>query len=114
MPFATLLRFPRLRLRNLLLSPPLYGFGTALRIHKLIPPPKRAGVVPDELLMVDIVVVRTSPIRKEMVQTEREIVARMRVNSLEQPEHDPCVHGQDMEIAGDSAIQDRPADCSES
>ena len=51
--------------------------------------------------------IRAGPERQEVVQAERELVPRMRINSLEQPEHSPQVHGQDMQILGDGAPQDR-------
>ena len=42
--------------------------------------------------MVHVMVLSTSPERQEVVQRPGEFVAAMRVNSLEQAEHNPEVH----------------------
>lgn len=54
-------------LGHLLLPTPLDRLWVALGIKNVVPPPERAGVVPNELLVVGIVVVGTSPERQEVV-----------------------------------------------
>lgn len=41
-------------------------------------------------------VLGTGPERQEMVQTPGELVARVGVDCLEQTEHNPDVHGEDV------------------
>ena len=49
---------------------------------------------------------RARPERQKMVQAPRQLVTRMGIDRLEQPQRDPNVHGQDMKVLGDSAIND--------
>lgn len=46
-------------------------------------------------------------------QLER-TVSTVGINGLEQPEHDPDVDGEDVEITGESAVKDGAGQCSES
>lgn len=48
--------------------------------------------------MMHIVMICTCPKRQQMVQTPWEFVPRVRIDGLEQPQNDPCVHGQNMQI----------------
>ena len=64
--------------------------------------------------MVHIVMIGSSPERQEMVQAPRELVAAVRIDGLEETEDDPEVHGQDVEVLGEGAPEDRGADGSES
>lgn len=48
----------------------------------------------------------TSPERQKVVQTPWELIARVRVNSLEQTANDPDVHGQNVQVLGDGTPQD--------
>lgn len=57
--------------------------------------------------------VRARPKRQEMMQTPWELVAAVRVDCLEKAAHDPDVHRQDMQIAGDGAPEDGGADGAE-
>ena len=50
--------------------------------------------------MMPVMEIGAGPIREEVVQAEREIVAGMRIDSLEEPEDNPGIHRQDVEIAG--------------
>ena len=61
--------------------------------------------------MMHVVKVGTGPVWEEVVQTPWHLVARMCVNSLEQSEHDPRIHGEDMKVASDRTIQKRRAYC---
>lgn len=54
-----------------------------------------------------------SPERQEMMQGPGELKAGMRVDGLEQAEHDPDVHGQDVQVLGDGAPEDGGADRAE-
>ena len=92
------------------LPPPLGGFGARLRVHHVVPPSEAAGIVANEPLMVNIVMVRTGPEWQEMVQAPRKLVSTVRIDSLEKAENDPNVHGQDMKIACDGAVEDRAKD----
>lgn len=56
--------------------------------------------------MVNIVVLGASPEGKEVVERPGELVARVCVNGLEKAKDDPDVHGQDVEVLGDSAPHD--------
>ena len=60
-----------------------------------------------------IVVIGAGPERKEMVQTPGEVITRMRVDGLEETEHDPHVHGQNVKVFRDSTPEDRRADSTE-
>ena len=102
-----------LRLEGLALASPLGSLRTALGVEEPVPPGERARVVANELLVVDIVVVSTGPEREEVVERPGELVAGVRVNGLEDTEHNPDVHGQDVEVLGDGAPQDGAADSAE-
>jgi hypothetical protein len=108
---ACLLGLPGLG--ELLLSPPLGGLGTSLGVENKIPPPEAAGVVSDELLVVNVVVLSASPNREEVMQTPWELVTAVRVDGLEHTEDNPSVHGQDVQILGDGAPNNGAADSSE-
>lgn len=63
--------------------------------------------------MVNIVVLSTGPDGEEVVQTPWELIAAVRVDSLEDPEHNPSVHGQDVKVLRDGAPDYGAADGSE-
>lgn len=94
---------------SLLLTPALDGFRSVLSVENIVPPAEATGKVTNELLMMNIVVVCASPERQEMVQTPWELVAAVSVNSLKQAQDDPDVHGQDVEITGESTPQNGAA-----
>lgn len=108
-----------MRLRSLLslerpaLAPPLRSLRAALGVAKPVPPGERAGIVADELFVVNIVVVSAGPDGEEVVERPGELVTRVRVDGLEQTQHDPSIHGEDVEVLGDGAPQDRTADRAE-
>lgn len=77
----------------------LGSLWSGLGVHHVVPPSEAAGIVTNELLMVNIVMLSTSPEGKEMVQRPREIVAAVRIDSLEKTSSDPEIHGQDVKVA---------------
>lgn len=60
--------------------------------------------------MVDIVVVSTSPERDEMMQTPGKLVAGMSIDCLEQAKDDPDIHGENVQVFGESTEGDRDSD----
>lgn len=103
-----------LGLGQLPLAPPLGGLGAGFGVEDVVPPAEAAGVVADEALVVDVVVLGAGPEGQHVVQTPGELVAAVRVDGLEQAEDDPCVHGQDVQVLGDGAVQNGRADSSQS
>lgn len=63
--------------------------------------------------MVHIVVLSAGPEGKEVVQAPGEFVTTVCIDSLEEAEHDPQVHGQNMQITRNSTPQNGRADRSE-
>ena len=49
--------------------------------------------------MMEVVVVRTRPEGQDVLQRPGEVVPRMRVDGLEEPECDPDVHRDNVEVA---------------
>lgn len=64
--------------------------------------------------MMGIMMIRSGPERQEVVQAPGKLIATVGVDGLEQPEGDPNVHGQDVEVAGECGPQDRRAHRSDS
>lgn len=62
----------------------------------VIPPSEAAGVIANELFMMNIVMVCTSPEREDVVKRPGELVSGMRINGLEQAQYDPDIHGEDV------------------
>ena len=60
-----------------------------------------------------VVVLGTGPERQEVVQRPGEFVAAVCVDGLEQAEHNPEVHGQEVQVAGDGTPENRRADGTE-
>lgn len=58
-------------------------------------------------------VLGTSPEGKEVVQTPGELVTAVRIDGLEQAQHNPEVHGQNMQITSNSTPKDGGSDCAE-
>ena len=110
-----LLSLPSLRLGlcELLLSPLLGGLGTSFSVKAEVPPPEAAGIVANELLMVNIMVLSTSPEGKEVMQAPGEFVTAVRIDGLEHAKDDPGVHCKDVEILGDGAPENWTSDCAE-
>lgn len=87
---------------ELLLAAALVSVGTGLGIQTVVPPGEAGGVVADELLVVKIVVMSTSPDGEDVAQTPGEVIAAVRVDGLEKTENDPGVHGEEVELASNS------------
>jgi hypothetical protein len=98
---------------HLALTAPLGSLSTSLGVKDKVPPPEAASVVANELLVVNIVVLSASPERQEVVQTPWELVAAVRVDSLEHTEDNPDIHGQNVEVSGDGAEDDWGSDSTE-
>lgn len=88
---------------HLALTSLLRGLWSRLGIHHIIPPSETARVVADEALMMNVVVLSSSPEGNEVVQAPWEIVATVSIDSLEETCGDPEVHSKDVEIAGEQA-----------
>lgn len=56
--------------------------------------------------MVHIVMIRAGPQREEVPQAKRKVVPAVRVDGLEQPQQNPRVHGQDVQVARGAAPDD--------
>jgi hypothetical protein len=87
---------------GLVLATSLQRIRGVLSVENVVPPPEAAGVITNELLMVQIMVIRTRPEGQEMMQTPWEFISTVGINGLEQTQHDPDVHGEDMQITGES------------
>lgn len=98
---------------HLLFEPALGGLGSGLGVQAVVPPAEAGGVVADELLVVNIVVVGASPERQEVTQAPGEVVAAVGIDSLEEAEGDPDVHGDHVEITGDLKQDDWATDDAE-
>ena len=77
------------------------SLSTGLGVENPVPPAEAGSIVANKLLVVQIVVVGTSPDGDELAQAPGEIVPAVGIDGLEQTEHDPDVHGQKVEVAGD-------------
>lgn len=100
-------------LGQLPLTPLLGSLSSSLSVKAEVPPPEAAGVVANKLLVVNIVVLGAGPDGEEVVQTPGEFVTAVGIDGLEDTEHDPDVHGEDVEVLGESAPNDGAADGSE-
>lgn len=60
--------------------------------------------------MVYVVPLSSGPSGEEVVQAPWELVSAVGIDGLEEPENDPCVHGQDVQVAGDGAPENWRAD----
>ena len=98
---------------NTTLPSPPRSLGAGFGIADDVPPAEAARVVADEALVVHVVPVRPRPDGQPVVQAPGELVARMRVDGLEEAEHDPQVHGQDMQAPRQRAVHDGHADGAE-
>lgn len=96
-----------------LLPPALERIGGVLCVQNVVPPAEAAGIVANELLVVEVVVIRTGPERQEVVKTPGEFIATVRVDGLEQTQDNPDVHGENVQVTGEGAPDDWAADGSE-
>lgn len=93
-----------LDLSKLLLAAALVGLGTSLGVEHVVPPAEARGVVANELLVVHVVVVGAGPDGEEVAQAPGEVEAAVGVDSLEEAEDDPDVHGQEVQVTGDAEV----------
>lgn len=98
---------------HLLLATLRGSLRTGLGIKNVVPPAEARRIVSDEALVVNVVVFGACPERQEMMQAPRELIAGMSINGLEQPADDPEVHGQDVQVVCDGAVQDGRANGTE-
>ena len=83
---------------------------SAIRSEEVVPPAETSRVAAQEGHVVVVVVVRARPERNPVVQANGEVVARVGVNSLEQTQGHPNVHGKDMQVFGEGAQKERSTD----
>lgn len=79
----------------------LVGLGTGLGVQEVVPPAEAGGVVSNELLVMHIVVVGTSPEGQDVAQAPGEVETAVCVDGLEEAEDDPDVHGDEVQVASD-------------
>jgi hypothetical protein len=84
----------------------LGSLWSRLGIHDIVPPSKAARIVADKSLVVSIVMIGTSPEGHEIVQAPWKFVATVSIDSLEEAEDNPEIHGQDMELTSDQNPND--------
>jgi hypothetical protein len=84
----------------------LGSLWSRLGIHDIVPPSKAARIVADESLVVSIVMIGTGPERQEIMQAPWKFVAAVSIDSLEETEDNPEIHGQDMELTSDQNPND--------
>lgn len=77
------------------------SLGASLSVQEVVPPAEARRVVANELLVVHVVMVGTSPDGEEVAQAPGEVVATVGVDGLEETQDDPNVHGDEVEIASD-------------
>lgn len=99
---AHLLRLLGLELQELLLTALPVSLSAGLGVEAEVPPAEAGGVVADELLVVEIVVIRTGPEGDEVTQAPGEVVAAVGIDGLEETEDDPDVHGDEVEFASNA------------
>ena len=63
--------------------------------------------------MVKIMVIGTCPEGEEVVQAPWEFISAVGVNSLEEAQHDPDVHGEDVQISREGTPKNRATDRTE-
>lgn len=97
-------------LSKLLLTAALVSLSTSLSVQEVVPPAEAGGVVADKLLVVHVVVVGASPDGQEVVQAPGEVVATVGVDSLEEAEDNPDVHGEEVQVAGDGSNENGRSD----
>lgn len=98
---------------HLTLPATLRRIRSVLSVQNVVPPTEAAGEVTNELLVVEIMVIGTGPERQEVVETPGELIAAVRVDSLEQAQDNPNVHGENVQVTSDGTPDDGTADGSE-
>lgn len=98
---------------KLLVSAAPAGLKGSLGIQDLVPPAEARGVVANELLVMEVVVVSTGPEREDAPQAPGKIVSAVSVDGLEETSDDPGVHGEEMEIVREVHPESRGSDGAE-
>lgn len=80
---------------------------------EVVPPAEASSIASKEGHVVVVVVIRTRPERHPVVQTDGEVVARVRIHGLEETEQNPNVHGDDVQVLGVGAKHERTANGTE-
>lgn len=78
--------------------------------HNVVAPTEGGGEIVHESHVVEIVVVSTSPEGKDVLKRPGKIVSAVSIDSLEETENDPDVHGEDMKVSGAKNVKDRASD----
>lgn len=94
--------------------PGLLGSVASLGVEEVVPQSERRRVVPNEVVVVLVVVVCASPYQEEVVQRDRELVARVCVDGLEQPEGNPDADCEQVQVSREVAPDDRNANSAKS
>lgn len=81
----------------------LESTSAGLGVENVVPPSEGAGVVSNELLVVEIVVLSASPEGKKVVQAPWELISAVSINGLEETADNPEVHGKNVQVLGDQA-----------
>lgn len=83
--------------------------GRSLSAKEVVPVAERGSVVAHEVMVVVVMVVSTSPDRKEVVKTDRELVAGVRVDGLDKTQRDPHHDRQKVHVCAEIRQQKRRA-----
>lgn len=78
--------------------------------HKVVPPAEAGRVAPQEGHVVVVMVVSTSPERHPVVQADREVVARVGIDRLEETQDDPDVHRDNVQVLREGTQHERTTD----
>lgn len=97
-----------------LLTASLGGLLASLSVQKVVPPAEAGGIVANELFVVRVVVVGSSPDGQEVSQAPGEVIARVGVDGLEETQNDPHVHGDQVEVASQRDPENRATNSSNS
>jgi len=98
---------------KLFLPPSLHRFRISLSIEHVVPPSEAASEVTNEFLVMNIMVFGASPEWQEVVKRPGKFISGVGVNCLEQPQGNPDVHREDVEISSHSTPHNWYTDCSE-
>lgn len=86
------------------------GSGRGLGAEQVVPVTERRRKVADKVLVVVVVVVSTGPQGEKVAEGPGKVVARVRVNGLEQTQHDPNQNGDQVHVAEKVGPEQRAAD----
>lgn len=89
------------------------GLRAGLGVETVVPPPEGRGVIADKIVVMEVVVLGSGPEGQDLVQRPREVVARVRVDSLEQSASDPNAEREEMQLSREHHVDDRHTDGAE-